>query len=125
MCCYASRKAKAELLERFGNHKTIRLWKEVRKGGGAVIADYGYSPGVHKLSKPLKKYRLDNPKGFHVHTRRPGQFNKYDEDNAIVSVICNKDNLVRASEFEAVFTQITILKKDWDEAFSTKTEEHE
>ncbi len=120
MCCYASGSAKKELLKRFGKKKTIVLWKRLRMSGKANIANYQYRPGKHELECPLKKYRVDSPKGFHVYIEKPAQY----QDERIIPVICHRDHLVRVSRSyyyssisQAVFTQIMILKKDWDESF--------
>jgi hypothetical protein len=126
MCCYANRLAKKELLKRFGKNQTIVLWKVLRRSGEASITNYQYHPGIHKLKFPLKKYRVDDPKGFHVYINKPTK----SQGDRVIPVVCHRNHLVRVSRgfydqswTQAVFTQITILKKDWDKAFAPTRKE--
>jgi hypothetical protein len=102
------------MLQDFGNRKTIVLWKLLKANGTASITGYRYGPGTHKLSKPIKKYQPCRPRGFHVYLKKP--YVDY-LDCAFLPVICNRDHFIRADGGEAVFSQILILKADWDRVF--------
>ena len=116
MCCYSNRRDTDELLQAFGNRKTILLWKEISQGGSGIFSGYEYSPGIHKMKVPFKRYNADRHKGFHVHTRKPNpDFICYGD--VLIRVVCHRDHLVRAGGGQAVFTQILILEADWHRAF--------
>jgi len=118
MCCYASKKAKADLLKSFGRRKTMVMWKQIRLDGGrARFANYQYGPGVHvaktKAGKPWKgRYDACSPRGIHVYCGIP----ECRCAMVAIPVIVHKGDLICAGWGQAVFSIIRITPKAWREA---------
>ena len=121
MCCLNEMPARKELLKSFGKRKTRVCWKLVNSiSGKSWPSGYKYSPGRHKAH--VKRYYKRLPKGIHVYTTYPEYIILREE--VVIPVICNRNNLLRAERrrinSQAVFTEILILKKDWEEAMKGK-----
>lgn len=116
MCCYRNVAAGKRLLKRFGKRQTLQLWKVLEADGRACLADYRYRPGVN-VSDFTGSYTLRYPRGIHVYvSKEKDLYGGSWPRQVLVTVICHRDDFIRAASDQAVFSKVTILKKDWEAA---------
>ena len=112
MCCNSFPGARAQLLKRFGKRRTLRLWKVVTENGTALnVPTWQYRPGVN-ISSFKRQYRRSSPTGIHVCVKKEKGYGKR-TCYRTVAVVCHRDDFVRSDFHQAVFTKVTILRKDW------------
>lgn len=119
MCCAASKAEKGKVLKSFGKRQTKVMWKVLSENGKAPFwADYEYRPGANR-TEVGKAYGGGN--GFRgLHVRLEADDNtaiRYTDRGVLMPVVCHRKHLRVADWSEAVFSQVTIRKADWDARF--------
>jgi hypothetical protein len=137
MCCYQSSEVKKWLLNNtFKRRKTARFLKVLDCAGRSPYAKMTFGPGKHVATTtkntPIKRYNSNNPRGFHVHmnadiirfglagVRIGNQILTHINDvtEVVIPITCHVNDLIAADINQAVFSQINISEKDWNEAFT-------
>lgn len=130
MCCYADEAAKKKVLAAFGKRKTMIMWKGLQTQAKSYFGfdasghgGYQYHPGVHK--ERVSKYRIRQPRGFHVYLFKPQDYGVYSY-LYVVPVVVHKDDIIRVGfsspytfldrPVQVVVRQLTIRQKAWDKA---------
>jgi len=125
MCCVGNPEAKKRFLKSLGRRKTFVAWKALRDDGRSRVNGYQYSPGHHRLIKPLQRY--GGARGFHFYMHKPKEGRP---GCVIVPVIVRRDDLLAIEYMDEVWSRdmpqgvangITIRKRDWDAAFGKPT----
>ena len=112
MCCYRDRKFEEKFCKKYAKQKQLYAWKELTPYGCGRHSEYQYSPGHHKMKRPVKRYIWNRPKGFHVWWRRPPTVSGYWS----LRVIVDPKELIVADEDEGVFQSVRITKAAWKNA---------
>ena len=124
MCCVGNPEAKKKFLKSLGRRKTFVAWKALSDDGRSRVNRYQYSPGHHRLIKPLQRY--GGARGFYFYMCKPPE----DRFRVIVPVIVRRDDLLAIEHMGEVLSHymsqgvangITIRKRDWDAAFGKPT----
>ncbi len=118
MCCYKDKLAEQDFVARFGKRQTVVMWKELRPNGVAQIeGKYQYRIGVNRSDlSDAGRYNATRPRGIHVYLYADDNITSTDEYERNVAVICHRQDFVRADWNQAVFTEVTIRRKDWEAA---------